>query len=74
MAIFVLPADRASQSVPATEVRAEIDGKAFPGVVSQSVLWRIDLPAQTAGTKTVTLVVRTAQGESRGTYDVTVAP
>ena len=73
LSIVIVPADRSGTAVQGAQIHAELEGKSY-AATAEGVLYRIDLPALSAGTKRIDLIVNAGQGESRGTYDVTVAP
>ena len=73
LSIILVVADQTGAAIQGAKIRAELEGKSYDAA-AQGVQYRVDLPALTAGSKQIALVVTTAGGESRGTYDVTVAP
>ena len=74
LTIFVIVTDQTGNPLQGAQLRGELEGKSYDAVVEQGLRNRIDLPAVSAGDKKIDLVVRNGQVESRGTYDVTIAP
>lgn len=74
LTIFAIVTDQTGNPLQGAQLRGEVEGKSYDAVAEQGLRYRIDLPALSAGDKKIDLVVKSGQVESRGTYDVTIAP